>query len=222
MPFLLALILISCSALANEPEAIIERLVAEAWKPLTVRVEWTFRESSRRDLKPGIEYAIANPKPIRLAGNLTLKLEGSDASGKLHSLPVIGQAQIFGDGFTVIDYISAGENIEPEQVRQTELEWTRLNGQPVTDFGSEADLIAVRGLVPGRTICIDDLKAAPVIRKDQPVTLELSDNLITISLAGRALKDGAVGEEIPVSVELEHTKRYRGIVVDKTTVRFIQ
>lgn len=222
MWWLLALILTSCSALAATPNETIEQLIAEAWQPLDVRVEWEFRKSSRQDLEPGIEYSITQPRPVRLTGNLTLKLAGLDVDGHQHTIPVSGKAKIFGHGFTVSEYVSAGETIKTEQIIAAELEWTRVNGQPLTELDTESEHVAARGLVPGRTICMNDLRATPVVLKDQPVTLELSDDSIIISLAGRALKDGAVGDEIPVSVELEHTKRYRGVVVDKSTVRFIQ
>jgi flagella basal body P-ring formation protein FlgA len=219
---LLALLLIPDALFADPAQTTIEKLIADAWKPLEVRVEWTFKKSSKQDLNPSIEYRIAQQRPIRFAGNLILKLEGIDAAGRVHSIPISGKARIFGKGFTVTEYIGAGEMVEPERIAETELEWTRLNDVPVTEFNSEISFIAAHGLVPGRTICRNDLKLAPVITKDQPVTLELCDNAITISLVGRALKAGAVGEEIPVAVELEHTKRYRGIVVNETTVRFIQ
>ena len=219
---LLALFLISNVSFAEQANTIIENLISEDWKPLDVRVEWTFRKSSRQDLNPAIEYRIAQPQPTRFAGNLILKLEGVDSEGRLQTVPVSGKAKIFGRGFTTNKYITSGTKVSFDQLDRTELEWTRLNNQPVTQFEPADNYIAARGLVPGRTICKNDLKPEPVILKGQSVTLEMSDNTITISLVGRALADGSVGENIPVAVELEHTKRYRGIVVNETTVRFIQ
>ncbi len=219
---LLALFLVANTVSAEPAGEIIQNLIAEAWKPLEVRVEWTFRKSSKQDLNPAIKYQIARPEPTRLAGNMILRIEGIDSTGSLLSIPVSGEARIFGESYTVNNYTSAGKSIDFEEITQVELEWTRLNDLPITEFKTEADFIAARGLIPGRTICQKDLKPAPVIIKDQPVTLELSDNSITISLVGRALKDGSIGEEIPVAVELSHTKRYRGIVVNEKTVRFIQ
>ena len=222
MLLLLVSLIAFSSCFANESNAIVEQLIAETWKPLEVRVEWEFRKSSKQDLNSQFEYSIVQPKPTRFSGNLTLKLEGVSPKGETVVIPVSGKAKIFGIGFTPTEFVSAGETLQSDQLNEIELEWSRLNGEPLTEFESASSSIAARGLVPGRTICIDDIKPMPVILKDQPVILELSSNTVTISLSGRALKDGSIGDEIPVTVELQRTKRYRGIVVDETTVRFIQ
>jgi flagella basal body P-ring formation protein FlgA len=220
---LFAILMLPGFALAADfTDHVIESLIAEAWKPLDVRVEWTASGSSKLDLDSLCEYHITSPKPLRLAGNLTLKLVGVDSLNRENAVVTKGTAKIFGKSFSPLHYISAGDSVKAEQLASIEMEWTRLHEQPLIQIDNEETYRAARGLVPGRPICEHDLKLAPVVMKNRQVTLQMINDNVTIGLIGHALEDGAVGDEIMVRVELEQSKRYRGVVVDENTVRFIQ
>jgi flagella basal body P-ring formation protein FlgA len=219
---LFAILILPGLALADFTGDVIESLIVEAWKPLDVRAEWKFSGSSRQNLDSAYTYLISSPMPMRLAGNLTLKLIGVDSLNQEHAVVVNGIAKVFGKSYSPIHYISVGDTVEAGQLATIELEWTRLYAQPLIQIANDATYRAARGLVPGRPICKDDLKLAPIVTKDQQVTLQMINDNITIGLIGRAMEDGAAGDEITVRVELEQSKRYRGVVVDENTVRFIQ
>jgi flagella basal body P-ring formation protein FlgA len=219
---LFAILMLPGFALADYTGDVIESLIAEAWKPLDVRVEWKASGFSKQDLDSLASYHISSPKPLRLAGNLTLKLIGVDSVNREFTFVLKGTAKIFGQSFSPLHYISVGDSVKTKQLASVEMEWTRLHEPPLIQLDSSTTYRAARGLVPGRPICEKDLKLTPVVMKDRQVTLQMINDNITIGLIGFALEDGAVGDEILVRVELEQSKRYRGVVVDENTVRFIQ
>jgi flagella basal body P-ring formation protein FlgA len=207
---------------ASSGKEIVEALIIEEWAPLPARVEWTFRGTSAMRFPEQVDFRLDKPLPRHLAGSLTLVLKGLSTSGDALSFPISGIAKIYGPSFTPQEFIAAGKEIQPAKLIKTELEWTNLRGTPVLSFDKNQKLVATHGLVPGRPLCNKDLKPAPVISKNQMVQLEYLDGGILIALVGKALKSGSIGEIIPVRVELEYNKRYRGQVIDGNTLRFIQ
>jgi flagella basal body P-ring formation protein FlgA len=58
--------------------------------------------------------------------------------------------------------------------------------------------VALRDIAAGTTLNAHQLKAPQVVRRGQPVTLSLASGPVAVRVAGTALKDGTLGERIPV------------------------
>jgi len=58
--------------------------------------------------------------------------------------------------------------------------------------------VALRDIAAGTTLNPSQLKAPQVVRRGQPVTLSLASGPVAVRVAGTALKDGTLGERIPV------------------------
>jgi len=222
MRFLLALLAFAAASAcrAGDLENRIASLIAEAWQPHDVRVEWRFSGRVPPALEARSDWEIAEPRPNRLAGSMILTLSGKDSQSRDKRVTVSGTARIFGKALTATRAIRAGEAMDSSVFIETEAEWTRLRSDPLDWSVFPTKKIAARALVPGRPLTAQDVKDAPVIARDQAVQVEYEDGAVKVKLRGRALQAGAVGEKIAVAVELEKTRRVEGIVAADGIVRW--
>lgn len=58
--------------------------------------------------------------------------------------------------------------------------------------------VAMRDIAAGSTLNASQLKAPQVVRRGQSVTLSLASGSVAVRVAGTALRDGTLGERIPV------------------------
>ncbi|MGE3775335.1 MAG: flagellar basal body P-ring formation chaperone FlgA [Gammaproteobacteria bacterium] len=58
--------------------------------------------------------------------------------------------------------------------------------------------VAMRDIAAGTTLNANQLKAPQLVRRGQAVTLSLASGPVAVRVAGTALKDGTLGERIPV------------------------
>ena len=204
--------------LADPASRMIEKLIAEAWAPQTVRVEWSFNGKTPPALVRYDDWRLAEPRASRLAGSLILSLERRDETGALRRVALSGAARVFGPALTVKKRASAGEPLDSANVEQIETEWTHLNGQPLLVLTTSVRQVAARALLPGRAILVQDVKAAPRVRCGQSVSLLYAEGNVQVRLSGRALQDGATGDVISVAADLGRSKSFTGTVADDGTV----
>ncbi|MDD5088583.1 MAG: flagellar basal body P-ring formation chaperone FlgA [bacterium] len=205
---------------AADPEATIASLIAEVWRPREVRVEWRFAGKVPPALEAEGRWKIAEPRPSHLSGSVILALSGLDSSPREQTVTISGTARIFGPSLLPIRTIRAGEAVDSSLFVAGEAEWTRLRSDVLDGSALRANRIAARTLIPGRPLTAADLKDAPVIERDQAVQVEYEDGAVKITIRGRALQAGAVGEKIVVAVDLEKTRRVEGIVAADGVVRW--
>jgi flagella basal body P-ring formation protein FlgA len=215
-------LLVPACLLADPASAVIERLIADAWAPQTVRVEWTFNEKTPAILAQHANWRLAEPYPARFAGSIIVTLERRDERGSLQRMAVSGTARIFGSVVTVLRKVEAGQPLDNVNISHVEAEWTRLNGVPVSSMVVSSPMVAARALLPGRAVLEQDVKAAPLIRRGQTVALLVSDGSVHVRLNGRALEDGAVGERISVAADIGKSKSFSGTVAADGTVLLIR
>jgi flagella basal body P-ring formation protein FlgA len=197
---------------------LIEKLVAEAWVPQIVRVEWSFADKVPATLAQHNDWQLAEPRATRLAGSMILTLERRNGDGGLQRIAFSGAARVFGSALTVRRRVNAGKPLDSVNVEPIEAEWTRLNGQPLVMLTTSSPQIAARALLPGRPILTQDVKAAPRVRRGQPVSLVYAEGNVHVRLSGRALQDGATGDVISVAADLGRSKSFMGTVADDGTV----
>jgi flagella basal body P-ring formation protein FlgA len=125
---------------------------------------------------------------------------------------------VFGSALTVKKRVGAGGPLDSANVEPIEAEWTRLNGQPLVTLTTSSPQVAARALLPGRPILVQDAKAAPRVRRGQPVSLLYVEGNVHVRLSGRALQDGATGDVISVAADLGKSRSFTGTVADDGTV----
>lgn len=104
-----------------------------------------------------------------------------------------------------------------------DLEWTEIPAQKMRrgTVTSQEALIGQsprRVLSPGRPINEDDVRATPVIHKDDIVTVRYQTPMMDLSVTAEALEEGAVGETIAVR-NTESKKTLRAKVYGPGEVR---
>ncbi|MBU0509511.1 hypothetical protein KKH27_11840, partial [bacterium] len=143
---------------ATEPETTVARLIADAWQPQEVRVEWQFTGPTPKAVADYEDWAIAEPRPTRLAGSLIVVLERSAGQDQKMRLPVSGTARVYGPSLMPTHTVHIGEPVDSSKVTLVESEWTRLKGNAAQWENLSGAVIAARTLVPGRSIVVTDLK----------------------------------------------------------------
>jgi len=216
------IVLLPVRLLADPASAMIERLIAAAWAPQAVRVEWAFNGKAPAALAQYDDWQLAEPRATRLAGSMIVTLERRDESGGLHRASFSGMARVFGPALTVKKRVDAGQPLDSANVVAIETEWTRLNGQPLPALTTSMPQVAARALLPGRPILTQDVKAAPRVRRGQTVSLLYAEGNVHVRLSGRALEDGATGDVISVAADLGRSKSFTGTVADDGTVFMIR
>ena len=219
LPALLAVAAVSVCR-ANDAENVIAGLIAKAWQPHEVRVEWQFEGRTPKEIEGGGEWEIAEPHPNRLAGSMILVLRRED--GQESRMAISGTARVYGKSLVPIRTIRTGETIDSSSFIETEAEWTRLRAEVLDWSAFRTPHVAARTLIPDRPLIATDVRAAPLIARDQTVQVEYVDGAVKIRLRGRALQAGAVGDKIAVAVDLEKTRRVEGIVAADGVVRWVR
>jgi flagella basal body P-ring formation protein FlgA len=185
----------------------VETLLAAAWAPREVRVEWTFQSRIPAALEQHTDWQLSVHRPPRLAGSMILMLERPG-----EKLTISGAARVFGAALSPVTTISAGKAVTAADLAETETDLTQMNGELATREQLSAATLAAHALVPGRPLLTRDLKAAPLVHRGQTVRLELIEGVVRIKLVGRALNDGAAGQIVAVAVDMNRGKRFKGRV----------
>jgi flagella basal body P-ring formation protein FlgA len=217
VPLFVFIVALSASASGN----LMEGLIAEAWQPQKVRVEWTFSGKLPSILEQYTDWQLAQPLPSRLAGSLTLKLERILSDKKKEQVIVSGRARIFGESLTISQTIPSGQSLSVSYLDTTELEWTLLSSLAISVGFQCENARAAKTLVPGRVITESDLEPIPLVKQGQQVNLEFKDGAVRVVMVGRALHDGAIGDIIPVSVRLGRERRLQGRVQSNGLVQLV-
>ncbi len=209
MRAVLLTVLLLCPVLLSAAPASerVAALLAAAWAPREVRVEWTFQGRVPATLEQHDDWQLSARRPPRLAGSLILMLERPG-----EKLCVSGTARVFGMALSPLKTIPAGQSVTAADLSAAETNLTQINGALLTDEHLATAALAAHALIPGRPLLTRDLKAAPLVHRGQTVALEKVEGVVHIRLVGRALRDGAVGDIIDVAVDLMRGKRFKGRV----------
>jgi flagella basal body P-ring formation protein FlgA len=113
--------------------------------------------------------------------------------------------------------ISAGETIQAEDIDWTSSRLDQLATNTVTDSQQMVGRIAKRPLRPGQTLRLSDLINEPTVHKNSLITIAVQTADMSLTVRGKALDDGAIGQSIRV-VNINTNKQLVGVVKDAATV----
>jgi flagella basal body P-ring formation protein FlgA len=117
------------------------------------------------------------------------------------------------------EVLTAARTIRPGEILgRADLATTRTDAQGALALPEEAlGLAARRMLVPGRPIMPGDLAAPLLVRRNGHVALVYQSGALTIRAEGRALSDGAAGDEVRV-MNLASRQTVGGTVLPDGTI----
>jgi flagella basal body P-ring formation protein FlgA len=87
----------------------------------------------------------------------------------------------------------------------------------ISDPASAVGRAAVRDIAVGTLLSSNLIKSPQTIRRGQSVTLSLASGAVAVRVAGTALRDGALGERIPVR-NLNSKRVVEGVILDAGVV----
>lgn len=206
---------------AETAEEIVQRLVADAWSPRPVRVEWKFNGKTPTEFAKHSDWTLGDPHPVRVAGNVILAFVRQDPATTM-KVVVTGTAHIFGPCLTVKQAVSAGQPVDVSNLDSLEAEWTYLNSDAAQISEFTTAKVATRALTPGRPITTRDVKGAKLIHRGQTVDVQYADGAVLVRITGRALCDGAVGDQVSVSTEMVASKHLSGTVTKDGTIQLVR
>lgn len=215
---LISLIPLMCAAQSTSK---LESLIAATWAPLQATCRWERIFGDATQLDSWTKCRVTSELPEAAHDLLTIGLIGKDANNNDCQLTVKGHAHIFGTGYTVINRVKLGAEIKRENILEIECEWSALRDVALLDTNAIAGKFAIRPLVPGRPILACDVKPRAIIKSGDPVVIEYEQGGVMVKVEGVAMKDGGIGDKIPVRVpEVEHN-RLEGVIQDDATLRWI-
>ncbi|MGH6891268.1 MAG: flagellar basal body P-ring formation chaperone FlgA [Dongiaceae bacterium] len=171
------------------------------------------------DLPTDVENSVAisainfDPTSNRFAAILVAPADG----------PPLIQRNVFGTVYEMAQVpvptrlISAGEVIAAEDLEWQPVHLTRLSGNSLTDAQQLIGHMAKRPLKAGQILRQSDVAVSPIIRKNDLIRLVVRSGQMTLSVQGKALQDGALGQAIRV-VNVNSNRQLSGTVVDAGTV----
>jgi flagella basal body P-ring formation protein FlgA len=217
----LLLCLLSAVAWAGPAETAMENLIAEAWMPHIVRVEWTFNMPTPAALVNSADWTLTETRPARLAGSMILTLERKHAAPATR-ITVSGTARIYGNAWTVTRTVPAGQSIRENDLEMVNSEWTTLIGAPASAADWKANPVAAHMLIPGRPLARRDLRPLALVHRGDLVNMTYHEESVYVTLAGKAMQDGASGDTIDVTVDLGRARRFKGAVDENGLVQLIR
>lgn len=94
--------------------------------------------------------------------------------------------------------LAAGDIVRPEDVAWTEVQAHRAPVGGPADAGEVIGLSARRALRSGTPVLTRDLAQPQVIARNDLVQVTYADQGLTLTITGRATRDAAIGEPVPV------------------------
>lgn len=113
--------------------------------------------------------------------------------------------------------LSPGEVIAEADLTMTALRTDQLGQRVITDRNALLGQTARRVLSPGRPVPDNSVATQTAVTRNKPVTLEYRQGALLITARGRALANGAVGDQIRVQ-NLDSNRTLTGTVTGPSTV----
>ncbi len=199
----------------------LEQIIAATWVPHHVTCKWEpmFGDQAALDKLKAVE--VVGDLEDFANGLLTLTLKGLDEKDGEHRLTLKGRARIFGQAYSVATRVKIGEEIKLAMLTPLTCEWSNLRAMALLDAGAIIGKYAVRPLVPGRVILASDVRPKTLVRNGEPVIVYYEQGGVIVKVEGVAMKDGGVGETIPVRVPEVEKNRLEGVIQNDATLRWI-
>ncbi len=139
-----------------------------------------------------------------------------DSKGNIvKTIPLNIRILIYQDVLVASDTITYGKSVDNSNTRIEKKEISRYFDKILTYLPDNS--IATRTIGQGNIILANSVKRKPIINKNQKVDIVFSGRNVQITLKGKALKEGAKGDIIPVHSDV-YNKTYSAMVETNTKV----
>jgi flagella basal body P-ring formation protein FlgA len=147
-----------------------------------------------------------NPFTARSAFKLEIRRRGQLVMRRYPQVTIQGKAQVR----VARQTISARREIKASDFTLETMELSRVPARALGRF-QISGMLASRRIATGRVVTRNDVKAPPVVHRGQRVRIELRQDSVSVSTAGEALADAAVGQRVSVR-NLSSGRRLQGWV----------
>jgi len=147
-----------------------------------------------------------NPFTARSTFKLEIRRRGQLVMRRYPQVTIQGKAQVRVASQT----ISARREITASDFTLETMELSRIPARSLGRF-QVSGMLAGRRIAAGRVVTRNDVKAPPVVHRGQRVRIELRQDSVSVSTAGEALADAAVGQRVSVR-NLSSGRRLQGWV----------
>lgn len=100
--------------------------------------------------------------------------------------------------------VGAGQSITADMLALQPRDIAGLSQSYFTDPSVAVGAVAVRTLAAGAVLSLRDVRAAPVIHKGQPITLQFRSGALNVTAPGLALGDAATGQQVRAENSSSH------------------
>lgn len=201
----LALVLLLCSSSASAVQAPSTLVDAARSAALAAAREAGVNNPTATVANPDPRLRLADcPAPLaakltgqtRLPGRAVVRVACPGAPGWAVHLPVSVQAK--GDVLVAARPLPRGHRVQAGDLRRQTLELGALNGQYLLDETAALGQALRRGLASGERLAPSLLQAPVLVRRGDPVMMQLQSDKFVIHANGRAMASGGAGERIAV------------------------
>jgi flagella basal body P-ring formation protein FlgA len=168
------------------------QIMVGADKPATVRAEAVAYDPS----KPRFELTLVSPA------------DGGDAA---QHIKVQGKAFHMVDMPVPVRPIAVNEVIHGRDIEMVRMRADQVSATQINDPDRLADRSARRVLPAGQPIRVSDIAVPILVAKNSIVNVKVMSSRLNITMQGKALEDGAEGDQIRV-VNTRSTKTIQGVV----------
>lgn len=170
--------------------------------------------NTSESIKPKIE--IINPNSTNSLNSFRKIIVKNSKNNIVKVIPINVQIKLYENVLVAINPISYGEEINSNNTQLIKKEVSKIYGKTYSKL--ENNLVASRNILKGNIIQKNSVKQKAIIARNSIVDIVfLSNNGLKISLKGKALKEGSLGEKILVKSD-KYNKIYSAIIQDEQSV----
>jgi len=161
-----------------------------------------------------------DPGPLRgasLIGAVTIPVRVMRDGRICEAVQVPLMVRGFRDALVTTKPVSRGESLNERNLCIRKCEITNVRGEVLSNMEDVRGKIAARTLPAGAVLKTDHLAKVEVVQRGELVTVRLNKGSLEIAMKALAMRDGAVGEYIPVQ-NISSRRRFSARVVGPRTV----
>lgn len=184
-----------------------------------VEVRFSRTQAASRALSlraPEFEFRLEDKGEARL-GVASYAVQVIREGERVQTVHVLADSALIRKVAVAVRAINRGRTIERSDVGMSERRFTRLDRIGRSDVGQVVGQQARGFIEQGKMIGVRDVKAVPLVKRNELVTVWNRRGSVSVRTVGKALSSGSLGEEIEVKSE-RSGKRYTARITGLRTV----
>ncbi|MEI6205606.1 MAG: flagellar basal body P-ring formation chaperone FlgA [Desulfuromonadales bacterium] len=165
-----------------------------------------------------IEYDVIAPQQWEGWGNVSIAVLARQKDRVLRNIPVRVEAEAFVDTVVALRLIEQGASITAADLVLQKREITQNTSRASRKIEEIAGKRARTTIKANQTVRTDQVEKVPLVKSGQMVTIIAENDVIKISVAGKARSSGAVGDVVIVQNQ-NSLKEIPARVINSTTVQ---